>query len=469
MSQLPGASIGGDKGLVSTIMMELAADANRQEDRSSPEKSSGEKSTSESVANHGDAAVGKTGDVEENKLRQADTIFAGINSQRSDDLAKKSGDDDPSVDVIAALFALRSSNKKSSTATADTTQPGVGNAESNVDRLTKSNHILGGKSDVDTSNNYVPPVEKPIVGHTEIIGDNNMQMSGSHGTGEKSEIKKSNSNNSIIQQMQTKLCKPQATTARNETEGLKPKSKLRCFRKRKIMQLDEEKWQGDHETTRKDGDQKHPPLGTREDEDGDEGGNKPPHAYTTSCNVKTDGMEGIDNRGDKKHHSRETTNVKVKGVETGGLPKVTCQSSHIADVASLISSHDSAVLSVAGDGIDADTNLSGRKSSSQCDSLPVKKEVDNTSQNDLKQQCNEHPQSLVMATDESLVTPFIYFAMQQVKPCVYNRSVPDKRPQKFDNGWRGFECLHCAGQPKPRQFFYRSTKVFQGKKCCASC
>ena len=109
MSQLPGASIGGDKGLVSTIMMELAADANRQEDRSSPEKSSGEKSTSESVANHGDAAVGKTGDVEGNKLRQADTIFAGINSQPSDGKAQKLGDDDPSVDVIAALFALLAS------------------------------------------------------------------------------------------------------------------------------------------------------------------------------------------------------------------------------------------------------------------------------------------------------------------------------------------------------------------------
>ena len=546
MSQLPSSGASNGEGLVSTIRMELAADSRQEDDMPSPEKSPGEKSTSASVVNHDDVGS-KTVDIEKSKLQQADikskvpsqssniidaplstkkevgeqqpfsndSKFSGMNAQRSDGPQK--GDVfDPSVDAIAASFAIRSSNENSSTATADTTQLDT----------------LGQKSDVDTSNNnYVPPVEKQL-------GDNNIiQTSGSHGIGEKSEIKMSNSN-PIIQQMQTKLLcthNPQATTAH-----LLGFDKVLHYRKRKIMQLNEEKWEGDQETTREYGDKKRPPPGTREDDD-DEGGNQTPHEYTTSCNVKTDDIERIDNGGEEERSSHVTKNVE--GVETSGLPLV-----QIADVTSHISSHDNSALSVAADptqqekaqimaesgteikqlndlyvnnrrvdwkprfeakeqydslpvkmedntaqndtsqndleqqsddglptqsldiATDETSTVSGRKSASlpketQCDSLPVKKEVHDTSQNDLKQQSDDdHPtQSLVMATDESLVTPFIYFVMQQVKPCVYDRSVSDKRRQKFDNGFRGFECLHCAGQPKPRQFFYRNVKVFQGK------
>ena len=74
--------------------------------------------------------------------------------------------------------------------------------------------------------------------------------------------------------------------------------------------------------------------------------------------------------------------------------------------------------------------------------------------------------SLVSPSHESLVTPFTYFTMQQVRPCNLDNTKNGSR-SNFDNGFPGIECLHCAGRPNTRRFFYRTAEILSGEKLYA--
>ena len=74
--------------------------------------------------------------------------------------------------------------------------------------------------------------------------------------------------------------------------------------------------------------------------------------------------------------------------------------------------------------------------------------------------------SLVSPSQESLVTPFTYFTMQQVRPCNLDNTKNGSR-SNFDNGFPGIECLHCAGRPNTRRFFYRTAEILSGEKLYA--
>ncbi|KAL7534172.1 hypothetical protein ACHAXR_005698 [Thalassiosira sp. AJA248-18] len=68
---------------------------------------------------------------------------------------------------------------------------------------------------------------------------------------------------------------------------------------------------------------------------------------------------------------------------------------------------------------------------------------------------------LVSAHDESLVTPFTYFTMQQVRGANLDNSGNGSR-SAFDFGFPGLECRHCCGQPNSRRFFYRTAEILAG-------
>lgn len=70
--------------------------------------------------------------------------------------------------------------------------------------------------------------------------------------------------------------------------------------------------------------------------------------------------------------------------------------------------------------------------------------------------------SLVTADDARLVTGFTYFTMQQIRPCNLDNSGNGSR-SVFDFGFPGLECIHCAGQPNARRFFYRTAEILAGK------
>ena len=74
--------------------------------------------------------------------------------------------------------------------------------------------------------------------------------------------------------------------------------------------------------------------------------------------------------------------------------------------------------------------------------------------------------SLVSPSEESLVTPFTYFTMQQVRPCNLDNSKNGSR-SNFANGFPGLECLHCAGRDNTRRFFYRTAEILSGEKLYA--
>ena len=69
---------------------------------------------------------------------------------------------------------------------------------------------------------------------------------------------------------------------------------------------------------------------------------------------------------------------------------------------------------------------------------------------------------LVTPSDESLVTPFTFFTMQQCRPCNLDSSGNGSR-STFDFGFPGIECAHCAGRPSARRFFYRTAEILGGK------
>lgn len=69
---------------------------------------------------------------------------------------------------------------------------------------------------------------------------------------------------------------------------------------------------------------------------------------------------------------------------------------------------------------------------------------------------------IATASDETLVTPFTYFTMQQVRPCNLDNSGNGSR-SAFDFGFPGLECTHCAGHPNSRRFFYRTAEILSGK------
>ncbi|KAL7550445.1 hypothetical protein ACHAWF_013680 [Thalassiosira exigua] len=84
---------------------------------------------------------------------------------------------------------------------------------------------------------------------------------------------------------------------------------------------------------------------------------------------------------------------------------------------------------------------------------------------------------LVTAQEESLVTPFTFFTMQQVKPCNLDNSGNGAR-STFDFGFpdehsqhphfatqffmAGLECRHCSGTSSARRFFYRTPEILAG-------
>ena len=70
--------------------------------------------------------------------------------------------------------------------------------------------------------------------------------------------------------------------------------------------------------------------------------------------------------------------------------------------------------------------------------------------------------SLVTADDSGLVTNFTYFTIQQVRPCNLDNSGNGSR-SVFDFGFPGLECIHCAGKPNARRFFYRTAEILAGK------
>ena len=69
---------------------------------------------------------------------------------------------------------------------------------------------------------------------------------------------------------------------------------------------------------------------------------------------------------------------------------------------------------------------------------------------------------LVTAHDEHLVTPFTFYTMLQVRPCNLENSGNGSR-SAFDYGFPGLECIHCAGFPNSRRFFYRTSEILGGK------
>ncbi len=70
--------------------------------------------------------------------------------------------------------------------------------------------------------------------------------------------------------------------------------------------------------------------------------------------------------------------------------------------------------------------------------------------------------SLVTDGDSRLVTNFTYFTIQQVRPCNLDNSGNGSR-SVFDFGFPGLECIHCAGQPNARRFFYRTAEILAGE------
>ena len=69
--------------------------------------------------------------------------------------------------------------------------------------------------------------------------------------------------------------------------------------------------------------------------------------------------------------------------------------------------------------------------------------------------------SLVSVEDESLVTPFTYTVLTQVRACNLDNSCNGSR-SAFDLGFPGLECIHCAGQRNARRFFYRTAEILSG-------
>jgi hypothetical protein len=71
--------------------------------------------------------------------------------------------------------------------------------------------------------------------------------------------------------------------------------------------------------------------------------------------------------------------------------------------------------------------------------------------------------SIVTPNDARLVTDFTLFTMQQVRPCNLDNSGNGSRGC-FDFGFPGLECIHCAGQPNSRRFFYRTSEILAGEQ-----
>ena len=71
---------------------------------------------------------------------------------------------------------------------------------------------------------------------------------------------------------------------------------------------------------------------------------------------------------------------------------------------------------------------------------------------------------LVAAEDESLITPYMYSLMQQVKPCKFSGSSGRQHCTTSDltDGFPGLECRHCSGEPECRRYFYRSVDTLAG-------
>ena len=66
---------------------------------------------------------------------------------------------------------------------------------------------------------------------------------------------------------------------------------------------------------------------------------------------------------------------------------------------------------------------------------------------------------LVLASQKSLVTPFTFLTMQQLRPC--NNYESRSRGREVDYGFPGLECMHC--QPNARRFFLKSADKLRRK------
>jgi len=69
--------------------------------------------------------------------------------------------------------------------------------------------------------------------------------------------------------------------------------------------------------------------------------------------------------------------------------------------------------------------------------------------------------ALVLPADEQLVTPFTFYTMSQCRPCNLDIKGNGSR-SNFEHGFPGLECIHCAGNPCSRKFFYRSADILAG-------
>lgn len=70
--------------------------------------------------------------------------------------------------------------------------------------------------------------------------------------------------------------------------------------------------------------------------------------------------------------------------------------------------------------------------------------------------------SLITMEDARLVTNYTFFTIQQVRPCNLDNSGNGSR-SVFDFGFPGLECIHCAGRPNARRFFYRTSEILAGE------
>lgn len=68
---------------------------------------------------------------------------------------------------------------------------------------------------------------------------------------------------------------------------------------------------------------------------------------------------------------------------------------------------------------------------------------------------------LLTEADRQLVTQFTFFTMEQMKPCSLEKSGNGARSM-FHYGFPGLSCIHCAGTPSARKFFYRTADILSG-------
>ena len=69
--------------------------------------------------------------------------------------------------------------------------------------------------------------------------------------------------------------------------------------------------------------------------------------------------------------------------------------------------------------------------------------------------------SLVSESDQTLVSEFTYYTLEQMEPCVLQNSGNGARSM-FAFGFPGLGCKHCSGKPTARKFFYRTSEILSG-------